>query len=127
MYSRMDVLITRYLGGLMNRVIIFEIFLFVLVTAGVLFSSLGLDRAAYVFLTVGIIDILMSLAAWRRWPILRGDVSNNTPLTRRDSGEVARDEYSADHDQPSARFIVTTAVIGAVTVGVGVVLLQFFA
>ena len=96
-------------------------------TKGLLFGSIGLARAGHVFLTVGMIDILMSLAAWRRWPILRGDVSNNAPLNRRDSGEAARDEYSADRDRPSAGFIVTTAVIGAVAIGVGVVLLQFFA
>ncbi len=111
----------------MNRVVVFEIFLFVLVVAGVLLGSIGLEKAGQVFLTVGIIDILMSLAAWRRWPILRGDVSNNAPLNKRDSGEAARDEYSMDQDRPSAGFVARTAVIGGVAFGIGIVLLLFFA
>jgi hypothetical protein len=62
-------------------------------TKGLLFGSIGLERARHVFLTVGIIDLLMSIAAWRGWTTLWGDASNNAPLTKRDSGEVARDEY----------------------------------
>jgi hypothetical protein len=46
-------------------------------TKGWLFGSIGLERAGHVFLTVGIIDLLMSSAAWRGWSILRGDASNN--------------------------------------------------
>ena len=42
-------------------------------TKGLLFGSIVLERAGHVFLTVGIIDLLMSIAAWRGWSILRGD------------------------------------------------------
>ena len=83
-------------------------------TKGLLFGSIGLERARHVFLTVGIIDLLMSSAAWRGWSILRGDASNNAPLSKRDSGEVARDEYSLDHERPSTglakskRYSITT-------------------
>ena len=106
----------------MNRVIAFEIFIFALVIVGLLFGSIGLERAGYVFLTVGIIDLLMSMAAWRGWSILRGDVSNNAPLSKRDSGEMAPDEYSLDQGRPSARFMVTIASIGVVAFGIGLVL-----
>jgi CoA-transferase family III len=51
-------------------------------TKGLLFGSIGLERARHVFLTVGIIDLLMSSAAWRGWSILRGDASNNAPESR---------------------------------------------
>jgi hypothetical protein len=83
-------------------------------TKGLLFGSIGLERARHVFLTVGIIDLLMSSAAWRGWSILRGDASNNVPLSKRDSGEVARDEYSLDHERPSTRFMVIIASLGIV-------------
>lgn len=63
-------------------------------TKGLLFGSIGLERAGHVFLAVGIIDLLMSIAAWHGWSILQGDASNTAPLSKRDSGEVARDEYS---------------------------------
>ena len=68
-------------------------------TKGLLFASIGLERARHVFLSVGSIDLLRSSAAWRGWSILRGDASNNAPLSKRDSGEVARDEYSLDHER----------------------------
>ena len=72
-------------------------------TKGLLFGPIGLERAGHVFLTVGSIELLMSIAAWRGWSILRGDASNTAPLGKRDSGEVARDEYSLDHERPSTR------------------------
>ena len=110
----------------MNRVIAFEIFIFAIVIVGLLFGSFSLERAGYVFLTVGIIDLLMSIAAWRGWSILRGDVSNNAPLSKLDSGEVARDEYALDRERPSTRFIVTIASIGVVAFGTGLVLVLLY-
>jgi hypothetical protein len=94
-------------------------------TKGWLFGSIGLERARHVFLAVGIIDLLMS-AAWRGWSILRGDASNNAPLSKRDSGEVARDEYSLDHEQASTRFMVTIASLGIVAFSIGLVLLLLY-
>ena len=110
----------------MNRVIAFEIFIFALVIVGLLFGSLGLEGAGHVFLTVGILDLLMSIAVWRGWSILRGDASNNAPLSKRDSGEVAPDEYSMDHQRPSTEFIVRIAGIGIVAFGIGLVLVLLY-
>lgn len=109
----------------MNRVILFQIVLFAFVIAGVLFGSLGLDRAGQVFLIVGMIDLIMSIAAWRGWPILRGDSWNPAPLSKRDSGEPARDEYATDHERPSTEFVVKVAITGIVAIGIGVLLLLF--
>jgi hypothetical protein len=95
-------------------------------TKGLLCGSIGLQRAGQAFLTVGIIDLLMSSAAWRGWSILRGDASDNAPLGKRDSGEVARDEYSLDHERPSTRFMVTIASLGIVAFSIGLVLLLLY-
>ena len=78
-------------------------------TRGLPFGSIALERARHAFLTVGIIDLLMSSAAWHGWSIPRGDASDNAPLSKRDPGEVARAEYSLDHERPSTRFTVTIA------------------
>jgi len=86
----------------------------------------GLERARRVFLTVGIIDLLMSSAAWRGWSILRGDASNNAPHSKPDSGEVAHDDYSLDHERPSTRFIVTIASPGIVALSIGLVLVLLY-
>ncbi|HXQ35572.1 MAG TPA: hypothetical protein VN843_16260 [Anaerolineales bacterium] len=95
-------------------------------TKGLLFGSIGLERAGHVFLTVGIIDLLVSSAAWHGWSILRGDASNNAPLSKRDSGEVARDECSLDHEVSSTRFMVTIASLGIVAFSIGLVLLLLY-
>ena len=95
-------------------------------TNGLLFGSTGLERARRVFLTVGIIDLLISSAAWRGWSILRGDASNHAPLSKRDSREVARDEYSLDHERRSTRFMVTIASLGIVAFSIGLVLLLLY-
>jgi hypothetical protein len=88
-------------------------------TKGLLFGSIGLERARHVFLKVGIIDLLMSSAVWRGWSILRREASNNAPLSKRDSGEVARDEYSPDHERPFTRFMVIIASLGIVDIIAG--------
>src|SRR5512138_174103 len=110
----------------MNRVIAFEIFIFALVIAGLLLGSISRERVGYVFLTVGILDLLMSIAAWRGWSILRGDTSNNAPLSKRDSGEGARDEFSLDPERPCTRFMVTIAGLGIVAFRIGLVLLLLY-
>jgi hypothetical protein len=117
------VLIASNLRGLVNRVILFELVFFASVIVGARIGSIGWETAGQVFLTFGIINLLMSIAAWRGWSILRGDASNNAPLSKRDSGEVARDEYALDHERPSTRFIVTIASIGIVAFSIGLVLL----
>jgi amino acid transporter len=110
----------------MNRLILFEMIIFAFVIVGSLLGSLGLDRAGQVFLAVGIIDLIMSIAALRGWPMLRGDISNLAPLSKRDSGEAARDEYSMDHDRPSTGFAVEVTITGIVAIGIGIVLLLLF-
>ena len=95
-------------------------------TKGLLFGSIDLEGARHVFLMVGIIDLLMSIAAWRGWSILWGAASSNAPLSKRDSGEVARDEYSLDHERPSTRFMVTIASLGIVAFSIGLVLFLLY-
>jgi hypothetical protein len=109
----------------MNKVIIFQMVLFAVLVVGSLLGSIGWERVGQVFLAVGIIDLILSIAAWRGWPILRGDIANNTPLSKRDSGEAARDEYAIAHDHPSTGFVVKIAGIGILTVGFGVILIVF--
>lgn len=111
----------------MNRVILFEMFIFAFVIVAALLGSIGLERTGQIFLAVGIIDLIMSIAAWRGWPILRGDISNQAPLSKSDSGEVARHEFSQDRERPSTGFVMKIAAIGVFSVGIGIALLLFFA
>lgn len=109
----------------MNRIIIFQMVLFALLIVGSLLGSIGWERVGQVFLVVGIIDLILSIAAWRGWPILRGDISNNAALSKRDYGEATRDKYSVDDDHPSAGFLMRITGVGILTCGVGVILLVY--
>lgn len=109
----------------MKRVIIFQLVLFTVLIIVSLLGSIGWKRVGEVFLAVGIIDIILSIAAWRGWPILRGDISNNAPLSNRDFGEVAREEYATAHIRQSIGFVMRIAGIGIFIVGIGVILIIF--
>jgi hypothetical protein len=111
----------------MNKILAFEMILFGLIVVGLLAGFLSLDRTGQLFLALGLIDLLMSLAAWRSWPVLRGDISNQGSLTRQDVGEADRSAAVTAQDRPSPRFIVLTAVTGIFAIGVGALLLLGFA
>jgi hypothetical protein len=106
----------------MNRVIIIQLVLFVLLIIGSLSGLISWERVGYVFLAVGIYDLILSFAVWRGWPILRGDIANNNPLRKLDSREAASDEFAIAYDRPSTGFIVQIAGIGILTVVVGIIL-----
>lgn len=108
----------------MNTFIIIQIILFALLIAGSLSGYIGWTRVGQLFVAAGFYDFMLSIAAWRGWPILRGDVSYNAPLNKRDSGEAIRNEYSLE-ERPSAGFVTKVAGIGVLTFGVGVILLVF--
>ena len=107
----------------MNKLILFEIVLFASVLTGSLFGILSLQRAGQVFLAIGIIDLIMSIAALRNWPMLRGDISNIAPLSKRDSDETPRNQYSSDHDRPSTGFVIMAAVTGIIAIAIGAILI----
>ena len=109
----------------MNKVIIFELVLLAVLIVGSLLGSIGWERVGQIFLAVGIIDLILSIAAWRGWPILRGDIANNAPLSNRDSREATSDEYAIAHGHPTIGFEVKIAGIGILTVVIGVILIVF--
>jgi hypothetical protein len=78
----------------MNRVIIIQMGLFAILIVGSLLGLISWERVGQVSLAVGIIDLILSIAAWRGWPILRGDIALNNPLSKRDSREATCDEYA---------------------------------
>jgi hypothetical protein len=109
----------------MNKVIIFQLVLFMVLIVGSILGFIGWNRVGQVFLAAGIIDLILSIAAWRGWPILRGDIANDAPLSKRDSSEAASDEYALAHVRPSIRFVVKIAGIGILIIGIGVILIVF--
>jgi hypothetical protein len=84
----------------MNKPILFQVILFVLLLMGSFAGLISLLRLGQVFLGIGILDLVLSAAALLGWPMLRGDISEQAPLSRRDSHEVSS-EYLPDHDRPS--------------------------
>jgi hypothetical protein len=109
----------------MNKIIIFQMVLFMLLIVASILGFIGWNRVGQVFLAVGIIDIILSIAAWRGWPILRGDIANDAPLSKRDSSEAATGNYALADVRPSIGFVVKIAGIGILIIGIGVILIVF--
>jgi hypothetical protein len=108
----------------MNRFIIFHIVIITLLMVGSLSEFISWDRVGQVFLAIAIYDFILSIAGWRGWPILRGDISSNAPLSKQDSGEAIRNEYLLE-EHPYIGFVKKVAGAGILAFGVGVILLVF--
>jgi hypothetical protein len=109
----------------MNRILAFEVLLFVVLVAAALLGYVGLERVGQVILGIGLIELVLSLLAWAGWPVLRGDISGNRALTKQDSRETARDDPSIDHDRASRAFAIQLALAGVLATGMGVILIFF--
>jgi hypothetical protein len=110
----------------MNKFILFEIILFAIVVIGSLFGFISPQRTGQVFLAIGIIDLVMSMAAWRGWPMLRGNISDLAPFNKRDSDEITHNEYSLDHERPSIGFVLRVAITGIIAISIGLPLILIF-
>lgn len=107
----------------MNKLVLFQIILFALLVVGSFAGVVSLLRVGQVFLGIGILDLVISLAARLGWPMLRGNVSEQARLSRRDSREVAADRYSLGGDHPSAGFTIRLALVGTGAIGVALLLI----
>ncbi len=107
----------------MNKFILIEIILVAFVVVSSLFGFISVLRVGQVVLALGIIDLLISLAAFFGWPVLRGDVTNLAPLNRQESFEIVRDDYTVNHNRPSTVFAIRIAVTGIIAIGIGLVLI----
>jgi hypothetical protein len=108
----------------MSGFIIFEILLLALILIFSLFDVISSATAAFVFLGFSLSNFIIGLSAWRGWPILRGDISENSPIKRQDGYELGHDDSSLDHDRPSTRLIVLMFTIGVIALSVGILLFQ---
>lgn len=103
----------------MDKLTLFEIFLFVFILIGSLLGDITWYRAGQVFLAIGVIALIMSIAAWRGWPMLRGDISHFAPLSKRDSSEIAGNGYPMEQESPSIRFVLCVTISGFIAIAIG--------
>jgi hypothetical protein len=106
-----------------NKLILFQISLFVLLLIGSFAGLVSLLRVGQLFLGIGILDLVASAAALLGWPMLRGDVLDQARLSSRDSREVAAGGYSLDGDRPSTGFALRLALVGTGAIGAALVLI----
>jgi hypothetical protein len=57
------------------------------------------------------------------WPVLRGDVSTQSPLTRRDSVEEQGNLDPSKRERPSGKFLFGLAGLGIVALAAGIILI----
>ena len=107
----------------MNKLFIVLIILTSVSIFGYLFRVISLAQTGQILLAFGIMDILIGLAAWRGWKILRGDIAENAPLNKHDAGEKAHNEIGPGAGRPTDRFAVEMASFGIATAIVGLALI----
>lgn len=110
----------------MNKLILFEMILFVFIVIGSLLGVLTWYRAGQVFLAIGVVALVMSIAAWRGWPMLRGDISHFAPLSKRDSSEIASNGYLMEQESPSIGFVLRVTLSGFIAIAIGLYLILSF-
>jgi len=103
----------------MNKFILFEMTQFVFIVIGSLLGILTWYRAGQVFFVIGVVALVMSIAAWRGWPMLRGDISHFAPLSKRDSSEIAGNGYPMEQESPSIGFVLCVTVSGFIAIAIG--------
>jgi hypothetical protein len=108
----------------MSGFILFEILLLALIMILFLFDVVSSATAAFVFIGFSLSNFIIALSAWRGWPILRGDVSDNSPIKRQDGYQLGQGESSLDQNRPSANVIIFIFALGVVALSVGVLLFQ---
>lgn len=110
----------------MNKPIIFQLILYIVVIGGAVSGLLTILRAGQVILGMGIIDLILGIAALLRMPILRGDVSTLNPLGIGDMGEGG-DGHDLENVRPSTRLWLPMLFIGIVGIIVGLVMILLVA
>lgn len=108
----------------MSGFILFEILLLALIWISSLFDIVSLATVGFVFISFSLINFIIVLVAWRDWPILRGDISDISPIQRQDGYELGHGDSSLDHDRPSTRLIILLFAIGVIALSAGVLLIQ---
>lgn len=110
----------------MNKLILVEtLFLSVLIAAS-LVGAISLTRTGQVLIAIAAYNLVLSLLAYFSWPVLRGNVSDFSPMSRQDALEIGREGNSSKSSRPSRSFVIGLLAIGviALATGIGLILLQ---
>lgn len=110
----------------MNKFILTELILLACIVMSSVFGFISWHRAGQIFLGIGVIALIMSIAAWRGWPMLRGDISHFAPLSKRDSSEIIGNGYPMEQGGPSIGFVLRVTVSGFIAIALGLYLILSF-
>ncbi len=103
----------------MIYLLIFDMLFIVLFILASWFGMINPTRAGEVLLGIALINIVLAIFSYFQWPVLRGDISQQAPLTRRDgiTKQGSLDLSQAQH--PPKSFVFGLFVLGAFALIVG--------
>ena len=107
----------------MNSLFIIQLILIGVLIFSFFFRVVSLAQTGQILLALGIINLLIGLAAWRGWKILRGDIAENVPLNNHDTGEEAYKEFGLGAGRPTNQFAVEMAGFGIAAAFIGLALM----
>ena len=107
----------------MNKIILFELlFLFVLVIT-LQMGVMNLARAGQALIGIAVLNLVLGLLTAFGWPVLRGDISDFSPITRQDLSETLHERTDFDIDHPARSIPVVLFTSSAIALAVGLVLI----
>jgi len=92
----------------------------------ILFSFVGVinaTRAGQVLIGSSLIHITLAVFSYFGWPVLRGDISSQFPLTRQDSIERQSDPDLSKQERPSRIFVFGLVGLGVFALVAGLLLI----
>lgn len=104
-----------------NLILVEGLFIVLLVVAS-LSGIISLARTGRVLIGIGAINIALAFLSFFGWPVLRGDVSDMSPMSRQDSLEARAGRNVSKRNRPSRGFVFGLFVIGIIALGVGTLL-----
>ena len=107
----------------MNRLILLELLFLVILVIAMQMGVLNLDRTGNVFIGFAVVNLALGFLAWFGWPVLRGDISGPSPLTRQDSSESDSKSNPFAASKPSREVILVLFASSAIALALGLILI----
>ena len=109
----------------MNKLILVELLFLLVVIITMQMGVTDLARAGQVLIGIAALNLVLGLLTAFGWPVLRGDVSDFTPVNRQDSFEAGQHRTTTRPARPSRSFVLILFLSAfiALAAGAGLILM----
>lgn len=109
----------------MFNLLIFDTLLIVLFALSSFLGVINFTRAGQVLIGIAVLNFTLAVLSFFGWPVLRGDISTQLPLTKQELIESQDDLNPSKQERPSRSFVFGLIGLGVVAFAVGLILIFF--